>query len=198
MSFADVREGSSQNRSPIRRRAFFQDDENGDDDNDVDAIHSNKNYSGVVVESNNRTAADSFLTLYPPDPTEILQNPINPIPLSREEAANAEIRALAEKLAPTLVEADRTLWESLPDMRSTTGRGTTAMTTSSDDDIDDGIDQEMRDLQISEELLRQELALAQDFDNFLKFTAETWGRIRVDSNRGMGNSLPDLIQKSSP
>jgi len=83
----------------------------------------------------------------------------SPVPLSREEENDDDIRALAAKLAPALVEADSLLSASLP-MESSVPEF---------DDMD-GLIEEERNLELSGDALRQELALAKDFDEYLRIS----------------------------
>jgi len=88
------------------------------------------------------------------------------------------VRALAAKLAPALVEADALLATALPSMMDLSmdrsQNDVNDGTADDDEDNDDNIEQEMRDLQFSEELLRQELALAVDFGHIVrKWTSDS-------------------------
>jgi hypothetical protein len=85
----------------------------------------------------------------------------SPVPLRKDEAENAEIRALAAKLAPTLEKADA-LFVVPNEFRSRLEDGGADAANRGDDD---SIDEEVEALRYSELALRQELELASDFSN---------------------------------
>jgi hypothetical protein len=82
----------------------------------------------------------------------------SPVPLSREEAQNAEIRKLAAKLAPVFEETDAFFAVPAEFQR----QGSLDMGGVSNDD-DDDMDSELQGLEVKEDLLRQELELAEGF-----------------------------------
>lgn len=84
----------------------------------------------------------------------------SPVPLSREEAQNEEVRKLAAKLMPALEEADALL--VVPQEFQGPARST------SQGYDDDSMDDELDHLELSEALLRQELELASDFSNLFQ------------------------------
>jgi hypothetical protein len=81
----------------------------------------------------------------------------SPVPLSREEAQNAEIRKLAAKLAPVFEETDAFFAVPAEFQR----QASLDMGASGDDD--DDMDSELQGLEVKEDLLRQELELAEGF-----------------------------------
>lgn len=88
-----------------------------------------------------------------PSPPQSIQSHV---PLKPDELENDEVRALAVKLAPEFEAADA-LFAVPPEFR----RASTTAAASEDDD--DSMDDELQHLDMSEQLLRQELELAQDF-----------------------------------
>jgi hypothetical protein len=88
----------------------------------------------------------------------------SPVPLRKDEAENAEIRALAAKLAPTLEKADA-LFVVPNEFRSRLEDGGAAAADAANRGDDDSIDEEVEALRYSELALRQELELASDFSN---------------------------------
>ena len=94
-------------------------------------------------------------------------SPLNsPVPLSREEEASAEVRALAEALAPSLMVAEEVLQVPM-EFRLKSKWGDDDDTGTMDDD--DHLDDEMEALRSSEAILRQELELAHDFSSLFNF-----------------------------
>lgn len=89
--------------------------------------------------------------------TDILRSPI---PLDREEAENEAVRALAAKLAPAFEQADALF--SVPEEFQRRVSSSASIARSEDDD---DLDDEVEALPISEQLLRDELELANDFSN---------------------------------
>jgi hypothetical protein len=87
----------------------------------------------------------------------------SPVPLNPDESQNAEIRALAAKLAPDFEQADALLQVPF-EFQSHPSFSVLEAATSEDDDMD----REMESLQFSEALLRQELELAQDFSTLFQ------------------------------
>ena len=85
--------------------------------------------------------------------------PRSPVPLSKEEAENVEVRKLAAKLAPAFEEAEALFEVPAEFQRQSSG---VIESTFSEDD---GMDRELENLELSEQLLRQELELAQDFSS---------------------------------
>ena len=137
---------------------------------DTDRIRSS---SSSNVNNNN----DSLLS--------IVQK--SPVPLSREEADNEEVRKLAAKLTPALVEADAFLAShGLDDDDDDNDNDFRGKHLGFDQDEDDGIQKEVQDLQASEALLRQELEMAQDFSDFFRLSpggeAVTPDKKKIDNN----------------
>jgi hypothetical protein len=85
----------------------------------------------------------------------------SPVPLYPEEQASAEVRALAAKLAPVLIESDRMLalefFSSNDNNNSHTAKGLYGMSYNEDED---DMDDEMNHLERAEVLLRQEMDVA--------------------------------------
>ena len=75
------------------------------------------------------------------------------------EDDNEEVRELARKLAPVLEKAEELLQHQVPEDMFTTATKSAA---SEDDDMD----REVEALELSEQILRQELAMADDFPDF--------------------------------
>lgn len=80
----------------------------------------------------------------------------SPVPLSREEKASAEVRALAAKLAPVLMEADEMLARELFSSPTNSEHNNCLPIYVDDDDMDD----EMISLKNSEDILRKEMESA--------------------------------------
>jgi hypothetical protein len=91
----------------------------------------------------------------------------SPVPLRKDEAENAEVRALAAKLAPTFERVDALFVVPTEFQRRnpTQKPNGTSEEDMDDDDDGDSIDEEMEALRYSELALRQELELASDFSN---------------------------------
>ena len=86
----------------------------------------------------------------------------SPVPLSEQEADSEEVRDLANRLAPALVEADELL--RVPAEFQISQGGSSSSHADQDNEDDDLVD-EVEALGRSEDMLRQELELAQDFSN---------------------------------
>lgn len=86
--------------------------------------------------------------------------PKSPVPLSREEAANAEICKLAAKLAPVFEATDALFCVPAEFQRQSSLGGLSA---ANNIDDDDDMDSELQGLSVSEDLLRQELQHAEEF-----------------------------------
>ena len=108
---------------------------------------------------------------------------------------NDEVRALAVRLAPALEEADALISTSIPDeFRRQSGAGGDADEGYYGADEDDGIDEEVQALHLSEQLLRQELDMASDFSNFFRSP----GRVdeqeqEGDDGRSSGSAVGDAV-----
>lgn len=92
-----------------------------------------------------------------------------PVPLSREEASSAEVRKLARALAPSLVAAEELFqvpsdFHSSNDGDNNDGRNGEMM-----DEEDDDLDYEVGALGESEDLLRRELEMANEFGSLFGF-----------------------------
>ena len=83
-----------------------------------------------------------------------------------EEACDDAVRALAEALAPSILEAEEILQLPL-EFRN---NGSTDAASKNEDYDDDDLDNEVDALRSSEALLRQELEMAQDFSSLFQFT----------------------------
>jgi hypothetical protein len=92
----------------------------------------------------------------------------SPVPLNREEEASAEVRALAEALAPSLMAAEEIL-QVPAEFRLKPKREDYEDESATFDD--DHLDDEVEALRSSEAILRQELDLAQDFSSLFNFGA---------------------------
>lgn len=137
-------------------------------DNDTSTLHptstsNEKVEEGGVIDSWYEEGDDN-------DESDDKYNWNTPVPLSREEAGSAEVRKLARALAPSLAAAEM-LFQVPSDFDKDDDDNDDDENNADDDDLDF----EVEALGASENLLRQELEMAEDFGHLFAFRSPKKG-----------------------